>query len=63
MTGVVVRIAGIIIILTLMALAGSVSFGGIGVIIGLVLGSVALYGAFRLLRTPENRDDRFDPVA
>jgi hypothetical protein len=59
----VVRIAGIIIILTLMALAGSVSFGGIGAIIGVLLGSVALYGAFRLLRTSENRDDRFDPVA
>jgi high-affinity Fe2+/Pb2+ permease len=62
MTG-VVRIVGVLIILTLMALAGSASFGGIGVIIGLLLGSVVLYGAFRLLRTSENGDDRFDPIA
>jgi hypothetical protein len=63
MAGVVVRIAGILIVLTLMALAGSVSFGGIGAIIGVLLGSVALYGAFWLLRGSGNGDDRFDRTA
>jgi len=55
------KIVGIVTAVVVLAIAGHVSFGKLGLGIGLLTGTILAFVVVGLLRTPIN-EDRVDPV-